>query len=78
MEWRCLWKRRASDIRDPTTALGEYMASQDDILHNRLKVDVKVNLVVDADSKGQNHNGKATMEEKKAVMRRLEGYDLTH
>ena len=56
--------------------LGEYKASKEDILRHRLKV--KGSLVVDADGEGHHHDGEATEEEKRAVMCRLEGYDLTH
>ena len=58
--------------------LGEYEASKDDNLHNRLKVGNKGLLIVDQDGRGHNHGGEVTEDEKKAVMPRLEEYDLIH
>ena len=56
--------------------LGEYKSSNDHILLNRLKVGNKGSLIVDKKGRGHHHDGKVTVEEKKAVMRHLEGYYL--
>ena len=58
--------------------LGEYEASKEDVLRQRLKVGNKGFLVVDHDGRGHHHDGEATEEEKSTVMRRLRSYTLKH
>ena len=58
--------------------LGEYEASKEDILRNRLKVGNKGSLIVDPDGRGHHDDGEVTEEEKRTVMRRLGDYNLTH
>ena len=57
--------------------LRKYEASRDNILRNRPKVGNKGSLIVDQDGRGHHHGGKVTEDEKKAVMRPLEEYNLT-
>ena len=57
--------------------LGQYEASKEDILRHRLKVGIEGWLVMDLDGKGHHHGGEATEEQKRAVLWRLEGYNLT-
>ena len=58
--------------------LGEYEASKEDILRNRLKVGNKGSLIVDPDGRGHHDDGEVTEEERRTVMGRLGDYNLTH
>ena len=58
--------------------LGEYEASKEDVLRQRLKVGNKGSLIVDPDGRGHHDDGEVTEEEKRTVMRRLGDYSLTH